>query len=289
MAGDWIKMRVDLYRDPKVILMADMLMDGDFVTLHSVTKVVARQTVVGALVSVWGVIRQQGKRDDDDLVATDVSLAVIDAISEVDGFGEAMRHVGWIIEDKNTLRFPQFFTENNVDPRESYKKKNAERQRRFRQKGGGNRDKWIATRKRILKRDGKICGYCGNAATTVDHILPTSQGGTGENHNLVSCCLSCNRRKNNRTPEEAGMPVTLHNASVTLRNAPREEKRREEKSIDKPPLPPELDTVEFGNAWAEWEQHRREIKKKLTPLAAKRQINSPATCGISFKPNTKHR
>jgi len=35
----------------------------------------------------------------------------------------------------------------------------------------------------------------------------------------------------------------------------------------------ELDTVEFGDAWSEWEQHRREIKKKLTSLAVKRQIN----------------
>ena len=38
------------------------------------------------------------------------------------------------------------------------------------------------------------------------------------------------------------------------------------------PLPPSLDTPEFKKAWAEWEAHRKEIKKKLTPTSVKRQL-----------------
>jgi hypothetical protein len=26
-------------------------------------------------------------------------------------------------------------------------------------------------------------------------------------HNIVTCCLGCNRKKENRTPEQAGMPL----------------------------------------------------------------------------------
>lgn len=44
-------------------------------------------------------------------------------------------------------------------------------------------------------------------------------------------------------------------------------------------LPPELDTPAFRSAWAEWEQHRREIKKKLTPLSVKLAINQLASLG----------
>jgi hypothetical protein len=36
---------------------------------------------------------------------------------------------------------------------------------------------------------------------------------------------------------------------------------------------------EFREAWSEWEQHRREIKKPLTPLAIKRQIKKIKAMG----------
>lgn len=37
----------------------------------------------------------------------------------------------------------------------------------------------------------------------------------------------------------------------------------------KTPLPPGLDDREFFETWSAWEQHRREIKKPLTPMAAR--------------------
>lgn len=37
-------------------------------------------------------------------------------------------------------------------------------------------------------------------------------------------------------------------------------------------LPPTLDTPQFRQAWADWVQHRKEIKCKLTPLATQKQI-----------------
>lgn len=62
------------------------------------------------------------------------------------------------------------------------------------------------TRRRILKRDGNACVYCGNKKNiTLDHVLPRSRGGKNDWLNLVACCSGCNKFKNNRTPEEAGM------------------------------------------------------------------------------------
>lgn len=86
---------------------------------------------------------------------------------------------------------------------------NAEAQRRMRERGGGDPERWTAIRAPILVRDKKVCAYCGRKATTVDHIQPKSRGGGEESWNLVACCKPCNTRKNNRTPEEAGMSFWL--------------------------------------------------------------------------------
>lgn len=42
------------------------------------------------------------------------------------------------------------------------------------------------------------CVYCGELASTQDHVLPRSRGGTV----TVPCCGPCNSSKRNRTPEE---------------------------------------------------------------------------------------
>lgn len=62
-------------------------------------------------------------------------------------------------------------------------------------------------RRNILRRDRYTCQYCGRQGgdLTVDHVLPRSRGGRRVWENLVTACRSCNLRKGDRTPEEAGM------------------------------------------------------------------------------------
>lgn len=61
----------------------------------------------------------------------------------------------------------------------------------------------------ILRRDHHTCQYdeCTVKATTIDHVLPRAQGGQTVWSNLVACCLGCNQKKGNRTPEQAGMKL----------------------------------------------------------------------------------
>lgn len=65
------------------------------------------------------------------------------------------------------------------------------------------------TRKGIYERDGYTCQYCGKRYRTenlnIDHIVPRSRGGVNSWENLVCSCITCNRKKRNRTPKEAGM------------------------------------------------------------------------------------
>ena len=65
------------------------------------------------------------------------------------------------------------------------------------------------TRKNIFRRDQYTCQYCSRKIegpeATVDHVLPRSRGGKHRWDNVVACCLSCNRKKGDKTPPEAKM------------------------------------------------------------------------------------
>jgi 5-methylcytosine-specific restriction endonuclease McrA len=40
---------------------------------------------------------------------------------------------------------------------------------------------------------------------TYDHVVPRAQGGKTTWENIVSCCIACNNRKSDRTPQQANM------------------------------------------------------------------------------------
>ncbi len=62
------------------------------------------------------------------------------------------------------------------------------------------------TRFNVFLRDGFSCQYCGSAEDlTFDHVIPRSRGGRTTWENVVAACSTCNLRKANRLPEEAGM------------------------------------------------------------------------------------
>ncbi|MCX6118282.1 MAG: HNH endonuclease [Proteobacteria bacterium] len=67
------------------------------------------------------------------------------------------------------------------------------------------------TRKNILMRDRFNCQYCGQncsvATVTIDHVFPRSRGGKTTWDNVVAACHPCNRKKADRTPSEASMPL----------------------------------------------------------------------------------
>lgn len=65
------------------------------------------------------------------------------------------------------------------------------------------------SRRNVAKRDHHTCQYCGVQpgwdAITIDHIVPRAEGGPSNWTNCVAACVTCNARKGNRTPEQAGM------------------------------------------------------------------------------------
>jgi 5-methylcytosine-specific restriction endonuclease McrA len=65
------------------------------------------------------------------------------------------------------------------------------------------------SRRNIFKRDHYTCQYCGvqpgSEELTIDHVVPRAQGGESRWDNCVLACLDCNKRKADRTPQQAKM------------------------------------------------------------------------------------
>lgn len=71
----------------------------------------------------------------------------------------------------------------------------------------------VFSRRNLYRRDQFICQYCGKRPgagnLTLDHVLPRSRGGKTTWENCVAACIACNTRKDNKTPEEAGMALRI--------------------------------------------------------------------------------
>lgn len=76
------------------------------------------------------------------------------------------------------------------------------------------------SRRGILARDNRKCGYCGvSGAYTIDHVTPQSRGGKSTWLNTVTACNRCNQRKGDRTPQEAGMTLLVQLTAPTWASA----------------------------------------------------------------------
>lgn len=95
MAGDWIKLAVDLPEKPEVWQIAGMVgIDAD--------------SVVGKLVKVW----RWFDAHTEDGNAHSVTYALVDHIAGATGFGEAMALAGWLEQSGTILRIPNFSRHN---------------------------------------------------------------------------------------------------------------------------------------------------------------------------------
>ena len=67
------------------------------------------------------------------------------------------------------------------------------------------------SRTNIHARDRHTCQYCGRlvppSELSCDHVFPRRLGGKSTWDNVVTACVTCNRRKGGRTPEQAGMKL----------------------------------------------------------------------------------
>jgi hypothetical protein len=95
MAGDWIKMRSNLWDDPRVTMMADLTESSE-------------ATVVGALYWLWATADQHS----NDGIMQGLTLRALDRKTGLAGFGNALVDVGWLVEQAGGLEIIRFSDHN---------------------------------------------------------------------------------------------------------------------------------------------------------------------------------
>lgn len=150
MALDWIKMRVLLPDDPKVLGMADYLSQLEEFRVavvstrdayDSVRRNVIVSLVVTGLLRVWGMANDRGIADEADFVLDHCDFSRIDEMAKLPHFAQAMARVEWAREERSGdvsyVRFPNF-VEFNTPAESRVREQNRVRQQRFREKRRSN-------------------------------------------------------------------------------------------------------------------------------------------------------
>lgn len=120
MAGDWIKMRLDLQTHPKVVRILSAMRPNDVQTKTDKFR------VIGGLHAVWSVFDTHSVDGRLDGYSADT----LDHIIGWPGFSAAMIGVGWLEEDAQAIVLPEFSEHNGASGKrraEDQKRKREER------------------------------------------------------------------------------------------------------------------------------------------------------------------
>lgn len=172
------------------------------------------------------------------------------------------------------------------------------------------------TRLSVFERDGNQCLKCGaEEGLSLDHIKPLAKGGDNSTENLQTLCTSCNSAKGDATKDyrrsiddsslnhaqgNDGAPCPSDSLSLDSLNlipdsltplppegeaagaasdqgkpAPKTGRKKRDPAFD--PLSAKPTNVS-AETWARWVQHRKEIRKPLTPTSCSQQAAQLATC-----------
>lgn len=183
MAGDWIKMRAELYTHPRFIALCSALIFneqwpgmlvytcGDALeigvmppshrtvterALRCVTERALCDVTMGALLRVWCSVNAHCKVRESDAVMSPMNLPDLDRIAGFSDFGAALESVGWVrVDDANTLIFPHFLEFNEPACLRHTPLTNAERQRNLRARRKGLSTTSTPPVTRVTKSNGR--------------------------------------------------------------------------------------------------------------------------------------
>jgi hypothetical protein len=135
MAGDWIKMRSDLFTHPKIVRMASALKADKLRT-------------VGGLMSVWCLFDAHSVDGDLD----GYTFAEVDEHLRWPGFADAMCAIGWLSETEKSLVLPEFDTHNGQSAKR--RAQDADRKKEVRKASASDADK-LRTREEKRREEKK--------------------------------------------------------------------------------------------------------------------------------------
>lgn len=95
MAGDWIKMRCNLWDDPRVSNLCDLTNASE-------------ATVIGGLYWLWSTADQHSENG----VMPGLTLRAVDRKTGIKGFGAALASIGWLVDDPAGVQLARFEEHN---------------------------------------------------------------------------------------------------------------------------------------------------------------------------------
>lgn len=95
MAGDWIKMRCNLWDDPRVSSLCDSTGEKE-------------ATVIGGLYRLWVIADQHSEHG----VLPGLTVKAVDRKTGVKGLGEALISIGWIVDTPDGIQIARFDEHN---------------------------------------------------------------------------------------------------------------------------------------------------------------------------------
>lgn len=245
MAGEWIKVRTNLWDDPRIAQLVEITDQSE-------------AAVIGGLYWLWATADEHSS----DGLLHGMTTRTIDRKTGVAGLGNALVSIGWLSEEDGSSRVVRFDEHNGSSAKN--RADTARRVANHRNKKepaqapaaayGVTQPLPRPVRSLILARDAATCVYCqrkeGQISPTevatdgrmhIDHVIPVSRGGSNDPSNLVCACGVCNRYKGNRTPDECGLDWPVDETGVKRGSnvqhvtdaLPREDKIREEEDKNK--------------------------------------------------------
>lgn len=165
MAGEWIKVRTNLWDDPRVCAMCDLTGASE-------------AFVIGGLYWLWS----------KAATGADVTLAGIDNQVGISGFGNALIASRWLHACADGLLVARLAP----DGLEIFQIRDEHLR--------PPTHEWAVIRARIFQRDNYTCQYCGASACRLecDHVIPVARGGAHADDNLATACFPCNRSKRDK-------------------------------------------------------------------------------------------
>lgn len=122
MAGDWIKMRGNLWDDPRVSKLCDLCDCGE-------------AQIIGGLYWLWATADQH----TEDGAMPGLTLRQIDRKTGIQGFGDALCSIGWLEDHSHGVRIVNFEEHNGKSAKRRCT--DAQRKASFRNLSASNADK----------------------------------------------------------------------------------------------------------------------------------------------------
>lgn len=147
MAGDWIKMRSNLWDDPRVSRLCDLLDSGE-------------APIIGALYWLWATADQH----TEDGLLPGLTLRQIDRKTGVTGFAQGLVDVGWAEDTPEGVRLVRFEEHNGATA-----KKRAVTAKRVANHRGGNAD---VTQAALQDDDASVTGALAREREREEITIP---------------------------------------------------------------------------------------------------------------------